>query len=260
MDIQGKTLLLTGATGGIGRAMAQALAAQGASLILVSRDSQQLQRLRQQLPGNHLLCPADLANEQDLLRLVEFCQSQGTLDGVINNAGISQFALTAQQDYQRQLQINLITPMRLCQLLLPQLQTRPEAVIVNVGSAFGSIGYPGFSGYCASKFGLRGFTEALKRELAASAVRVLYFAPRATDTSINSTAVVEMNQQLGNRMDSPEFVASQLLVQLKSSQSRRFLGWPEQLFVRLNGLFPALVDQALRSKLAIITKFASQNS
>lgn len=260
MDIQGKTLLLTGATGGIGRAMAQALAAQGASLILVSRDSQQLQRLRQQLPGNHLLCAADLANEQDLLRLVEFCQSQGVLDGVINNAGISQFALTAQQDYQRQLQINLITPMRLCQLLLPQLQTRPEAVIVNVGSAFGSIGYPGFSGYCASKFGLRGFTEALKRELAASAVRVLYFAPRATDTSINSTAVVEMNQQLGNRMDSPEFVASQLLAQLKSSQSRRFLGWPEQLFVRLNGLFPALVDQALRSKLAIITKFASQNS
>lgn len=260
MDIQGKTLLLTGATGGIGRAMAHALAANGASLILVSRDAQQLQRLRQQLPGNHLLCAADLAKEQDLLRLVEFCQSQGALDGVINNAGISQFALTAQQDYQRQLQINLITPMRLCQLLLPQLQTRPEAVIVNVGSAFGSIGYPGFSGYCASKFGLRGFTEALKRELAASDVSVLYFAPRATDTAINSTAVVEMNQQLGNRMDSPEFVAAQLLAQLKSRQSRRFLGWPEQLFVRLNGLFPALVDRALRSKLAIITKFASHNS
>ena len=140
-----------------------------------------------------------------------------------------------------------------------QLQQQPEAVIVNVGSAFGSIGYPGFSGYCASKFGLRGFTEALKRELAASQVRVLYFAPRATDTSINSAAVVEMNQQLGTRMDSPDFVAAQLLAQLKSSQSRRFLGWPEQLFVRLNALFPAIVDKALRGKLAIITKFASQH-
>ncbi len=135
---------------------------------------------------------------------------------MINNAGISQFALSAQQDYQQQLQINLLAPMQLCQLLLPQLQQQPEAVIVNVGSAFGSIGYPGFSGYCASKFGLRGFTEALKRELAASPVRVLYFAPRATDTSINSAAVVAMNQQLGTRMDSPEFVAAQLLAQLKT--------------------------------------------
>ncbi len=262
MDIQGKTLLLTGATGGIGRAMAQALAAAGAKLILVSRDLTQLQRLRQQLTGSHLICAADLAKPQDLQRLVEFCQNltheQGPLAGVINNAGISQFALSAQQDYQQQLQINLLAPMQLCQLLLPQLQQQPEAVIVNVGSAFGSIGYPGFSGYCASKFGLRGFTEALKRELAASPVRVLYFAPRATDTSINSAAVVAMNQQLGTRMDSPEFVAAQLLAQLKTSQSRRFLGWPEQLFVKLNALFPAIVDKALRGKLAIITKFASQ--
>ena len=139
---------------------------------------------------------------------------------MINNAGVSQFALTAQQDYPHQIELNLLVPMQLCQMLLPQLQQRPEAVIVNVGSAFGSIGYPGFSGYCASKFGLRGFTEALKRELAASQVRVLYFAPRATDTSINSAAVVEMNQQLGTRMDSPDFVAAQLLAQLKSSQSR----------------------------------------
>ncbi len=74
MDIQGKTLLLTGATGGIGRAMAQALATAGAKLILVSRDLTQLQRLRQQLTGSHLICAADLAKPQDLQRLVEFCQ------------------------------------------------------------------------------------------------------------------------------------------------------------------------------------------
>lgn len=266
MNIAGKTLLLTGATGGIGRAIAHSLAAAGATLILVGRDMAQLQRLRQQLTGSHLLCAADLAKPEDLQRLVGFCQQlaqnltpgQGPLDGVINNAGVSQFALTAQQDYPHQIELNLLVPMQLCQMLLPQLQQRPEAVIVNVGSAFGSIGYPGFSGYCASKFGLRGFTEALKRELAASQVRVLYFAPRATDTSINSAAVVEMNQQLGTRMDSPDFVAAQLLAQLKSSQSRRFLGWPEQLFVRLNALFPAIVDKALRGKLALITKFASQ--
>ncbi len=138
-----------------------------------------------------------------------------------------------------------------------KLKQQNDAFIVNVGSAFGSIGYPGYSGYCASKFGLRGFTEALRRELGATRVKVLYFAPRATNTAINSAAVVAMNQQLGNQMDSPELVAKALLQQLETAQSRRFLGWPEQLFVRLNAIFPALVDKALQKKLAVIEKYAS---
>jgi short-subunit dehydrogenase len=258
MDIKGKTIVLTGATGGIGRAIAQELAIIGAKLILVSRDEKELTRLRQQLPGQHLVCSTDITSTEALAELQRFCQQQGPLHGLINNAGISQFALTAEQDYAVQMKVNLLAPMQLSQLLLPQLQQQAEAFIVNVGSAFGSIGYPGYSGYCASKFGLRGFTEALKRELGGTPVKVLYFAPRATDTSINSAAVVAMNHQLGNQMDSPKQVALALLAQLKASQSRRFLGWPEQIFVRLNAIFPALVDKALQKKLAVIQKYASQ--
>lgn len=258
MDIKGKTIVLTGATGGIGRAIAQELAASGASLILVSRDNDALLQLRVQLPGEHQVYRTDITDPTALAELVKFCQRQGPLHGLVNGAGISQFALCETQDYAGQINVNLLAPMQLCQLLLPQLQQQKEAFIVNVGSAFGSIGYPGFSGYCASKFGLRGFTEALKRELATSQVKVLYFAPRATDTSINSAAVVAMNHQLGNQMDSPKQVALALLSQLKASQSRRFLGWPEQIFVRLNAIFPALVDKALQKKLAVIQKYASQ--
>jgi len=253
----GKRVLLTGATGGIGRAIARRLAASGASLLLVARQPQELLLLSQQLPGNHSCFSANLTSTADLQALAVFVQTTGGIDMLVNNAGISQFALCDQQNYAEQIALNLVAPMQLCQLLLPQLSERTAATIVNIGSAFGSIGYPGFSGYCASKFGLRGFTEALKREVSSKALQVLYFAPRATQTAINSTAVVAMNQELGTAMDSPDEVAEQLMQQLLTGQSRRYVGWPEKLFVRLNALVPELVDRAIAGKLAVIRKYAT---
>lgn len=255
--LAGKRVLLTGASGGIGRAIARRLASEGASVLLVARRPEELLLLSQQLPGSHSCFSADLTSAADLQALLGFVQATGGIDMLINNAGASQFSLCAEQDYAAQIALNLLAPMQLCQQLLPMLQQRPAATIVNIGSAFGSIGYPGFSGYCASKFGLRGFTEALKRELSLSKIRVLYFAPRATQTAINSQAVVAMNQELGNAMDTPDVVAAQLLAQLQQGQSRRFVGWPEKLFVRLNGVLPELVDKAIRSKLAVILKYAT---
>ncbi|MFN6970608.1 MAG: SDR family oxidoreductase [Rheinheimera sp.] len=255
--LAGKRVLLTGASGGIGRAIARRLASEGASVLLVARRPEELLLLSQQLPGSHSCFSADLTNAADLQALLGFVQATGGIDMLINNAGASQFALATEQDYATQIALNLLAPMQLCQQFLPMLQQRPAATIVNIGSAFGSIGYPGFSGYCASKFGLRGFTEALKRELSLSKIRVLYFAPRATQTAINSQAVVAMNQELGNAMDTPDAVAAQLLAQLQQGQSRRFVGWPEKLFVRLNGVLPEMVDKAIRSKLAVILKYAT---
>lgn len=256
-DFAGKKVLLTGATGGIGQAIALLLAEQGAQLLLVGRKSAELQALALKLQGQQQFFAADLTLAADLQALVAWVQAQGGVDILINNAGSSQFALTEQQQFRSQLELNLLAPMVLCQSLLPQLKNRSAAMIVNIGSAFGSIGYPGFSGYCASKFGLRGFTEALKREVANSRLQVLYFAPRATKTAINSAAVVAMNAQLGTAMDDPTWVAQQLMQQMRSGQSRRYLGFPERIFVRLNALFPALVDNALRAKLAVIEKFAN---
>ena len=130
-------------------------------------------------------------------------------------------------------------------------------MIVNIGSIFGSIGHPGFAAYCASKFGLKGFTEALQRELHGSSIRVLYLAPRATHTDLNSMAVTALNEALGNNVDSPEQVAKALMDILASKRRQQYLGWPENLFVRLNGLFPGLVHNALVRKLHIIRHHAS---
>jgi short-subunit dehydrogenase len=260
MELRGKTVLLTGASGGIGQAIALQLAAAGARLVLVARNTARLATLQAELvakhPADHQIFSADLTNAQERQDLLAFVRDLQGIDLLINNAGISQFGLVAQQDYATQLSTNLLMPMLLTQTLLPELQRKAAAMIVNVGSAFGSIGYPGFTGYSASKFGLRGFTEALKRELSDSAVQVLYFAPRATDTAINSDAVVAMNRELGNQSDSPALVAAALVQQIQQNQARRFIGWPEQLFVRVNAVLPGIVDKALAAKLAVIRRYA----
>jgi short-subunit dehydrogenase len=89
--------------------------------------------------------------------------------------------------------IDIIAPILLCKALIPWLSTCDFAHIVNIGSTFGSNGYAGFASYSASKFSLRGFSEALRRELADSAIKVRYLAPRAVKTAFNEDAVNRMH-------------------------------------------------------------------
>ena len=155
-----------------------------------------------------------------------------------------------------QLGVNVTATLQLTHLLLPLLRQQPRALLVNLGSTFGSIGYPGFAAYCASKFALRGFSEALRRELADSQIKVLYIAPRATRTAMNSADVVAMNDELKVEMDDPQEVARQIVHAITAEREEFYLGWPEKLFVRLNGVLPRLVDQALRKQLPVIKRFA----
>lgn len=253
-SLAGKRVLLTGATGGIGQAVLKRLLQLQASVVISSRSGSKLAELQATAPQHILAVTADITDEAGRQALLNFCRQQGGIDVLINNAGISQFAEATEQHTEKLLNTNLLAPVRLCQLFLPMLQQR-SGTILNVGSTFGSIGYPGFSGYCAGKFGLRGYTEALSRELSDSKVKVLYFAPRATQTGINPLQVEAMNKALGQGVDSPEYVAMVLAEQLISGKRRCYVGWPEKIFVRLNGVFPAVVDKALGSKLKQIKQF-----
>ncbi|MFQ3194170.1 MAG: short-subunit dehydrogenase [Colwellia sp.] len=102
---------------------------------------------------------------------------------LINNAGVSQFKLFEQasesdiSDISDIITTNTIAPMQLTQALLPLLKQYDKAQIINMGSTYGSIGFPGYTAYCASKFALRGFSQTLSRELADSNIRVKYLAP-----------------------------------------------------------------------------------
>lgn len=252
-------VLLTGASGGIGQALVYALASEGAHLLLAGRHLDALQPLLKRFPQQIQLVQADIGTRAGRDALVAAAQNFGGLNCVINAAGVNRFGLLDQQDEQQIAELiglNVTATLQLTQRLLPLLRAQRRALLINVGSTFGTIGYPGFAAYCASKFALRGFSEALRRELADTNVRVLYFAPRATRTAMNAPSVVAMNDELGVAMDDPEKVAAELLQAIRHEQEERYLGWPERLFVRLNGLLPRVVDQALRKQLPIIQRFA----
>jgi len=264
LPISSMFALLTGATGGIGQALAMGLAKQGADLVLTGRNASKLEQLKewikQQSPDSQIVCiVADLTNEQGIAHLMSTISStQLPINVLINNAGISEFSEFGHQttdDIARQLNINLRSPIELTQRCLPLLSEQESALIVNVGSTFGSIGYPGYSLYCASKFGLRGFSEALSRELGDSHVNVVYVAPRATQTEINSSTVNLLNQELGNEVDTPDYVAQKIMDAMRRQRTQTFLGWPEKLFVIVNGLFPAVVTQAISKQLSTIKRY-----
>ena len=103
---------------------------------------------------------------------------------------------------------------------------------------------PYAAAYAASKFALRGFSEALRREMADTGVGVLYVAPRATRTSMNSAQAVALNSALKVAMDPPESVADAVLRAIELDRSELYLGWPEKFFVRLNGLLPSEIGRA----------------
>lgn len=246
--------VLTGASGGIGRAIATALAPHCEALVLVGRDPARLAESAAAAGPVARWVAADLATAEGRTAV----ELPG-LNLLINNAGAGEFAwLETQSDESvaRIIETNVTAPMQLTRRLLPELARQRKAWIVNVGSIMGYLGYPGHAAYCASKFALRGFSEALRRELADGPVRVLYLAPRATRTAMNGAAVCALNAELGVAMDEPAAVARELLALLRGSSRERLLGMPERLFARLNQLVPGLVDRALRRQLPIIRRHA----
>ena len=253
MRLHDREYLLLGGTGGIGRALIEPLLAAGARVIVAARRPERVPH-RPGLSSVQL----DLAGDDLPDQLERLSSAYPGIDGVIHCAGQNRFAaydtlplaaLAAQLD------VNLRSAMLVARHFGPRFQRLGAGTLVFVGSTFGSIGYPGYTAYCASKFGLRGFTEALRRELADTPVQVIYVAPRATATAMNPEPVTALNRALGNTMDTPERVAREILRAMARGDRRRFLGWPEKLFVVVNGVLPCLVDRALLKRLPVIRRF-----
>lgn len=263
-------VLLTGASGGIGQATAAALAQAGAPLLLTGRSparlSAQARALQKRLPAAHVdWHEVDLQRMDSIASLAKQA-ADWQCNVLIHCAGVAEFGrfdASSPERMSRLLNTNLLAPMVLTQALLPHLRNLPRAQVICVGSVLGAMGLPGFSVYCASKFGLRGFTQALRRELADTPVRVQYLGPRSTRTAFNTTDVADYNQATGTAMDAPEVVAQALLRMLEAGTAERFLGFPEKLGVRLNGLMPSLLDGAFgkhRASLPIRLKTPSQST
>ena len=142
MQLKNKQALLLGASGGIGQAIAAELDKQSTRLLLVGRNEIKLQQLQQSLNGDHQLIIADINTTEGRTAVVEACQKAG-LDLYISAVGVLDFSLYENQDSDRIEQMmatNLVSPMLLCQQLIPLLLNTPQAAIINIGSIFGSIG------------------------------------------------------------------------------------------------------------------------
>jgi short-subunit dehydrogenase len=264
MNLSTARVLLTGAGGGIGGAIAAELLAQGATVLLVDINEAALRRCvngeLQPFADRVDVYIADLTSADDRARLAEFARTwRGGVNVLINNAGVSHFRLLEEQpgeEVDLALAVNVQAPIHLCRLLVPHLQRQANAHILNTGSVFGSLGYPAYTVYSATKFAIRGFSEALRRELADTTVRVHYLAPRATRTGINTAAVDSMNAELGVAMDTPPVVARAVRQMLETGTVEAVVGWPEKFFVRLNSVLPRLVDGSLRKQLPVIRRHA----
>jgi short-subunit dehydrogenase len=262
MSARRRRAVITGASGGIGRAIVRELAPRCDSMILVGRDARALAdiaRAADAAGARARAVVADVAATEGQEAVLQAARDHGDIDLLVNNAGASAFGWLVDQDdaaIERIVRVNVLAPMLLARRLLPLLLARAAASIVNVGSIFGYLGYPGYAAYSASKFALRGFSEALRRELADTGVQVHYLAPRATSTAMNGAPARALNAELGTAMDPPEAVAAALVGLLDRPVAERPLGMPERLFALLNRIVPGVVDRALRRQLPAIRRHA----
>lgn len=263
MNLKNTRILVTGAAGGIGSRLCAELSTAGANLALHGLTEAPLQALQHSLESSRSraeMIVLDLMENGAGNTLVAMAaQKLGGLDMVINLAGVQTFKALdnlSTEQIDRQIALNLTVPVHINQVAARLFSRQNSGTIVNIGSTFGSIGFAQFSVYSAAKFGLRGFSEALRRELRDTAVEVLYIAPRATQTAMNSAAMYEMAEKTNMNIDTPEAVAKHILRAIQNQKANTYIGLPEKFFCKLNALFPGLVDRALAGQNRVASTYA----
>jgi NAD(P)-dependent dehydrogenase (short-subunit alcohol dehydrogenase family) len=254
MQLDGKRVLITGAGSGIGRALAIEASHQGMTVALCGRRLEALDETRRLLkPAQHLLVDGDITDGNIRRDLRTYLwRTWGGLDVLINNAGIvavGPLSRTTDEDLERMLMTNLMAPAALIREMLPLLQKARPSRIVNVGSVFGDIAYPLFGVYSATKFGLRGLSNALRRELKDRGIGITYAAPRATKTEAASL-FGELIEPMQMKLDAPSKVASEIWRAVARDADTAYARGPERLFVMVERLFPFLVDRTIAHQMS----------
>ena len=219
MRLEGRTALLTGASGGIGKAIARALHARGARLIVSARRADVLEELRAEL-GDRVEClPADLAERGDVERLCE--RAREDVDVIVANAALpasGPLDSFSEVEIDRAIDVNLRAPVQLARAVLPRLMERREGHLVFVSSLSGKAASVGSSLYSATKFGLRGLAAGLREDLHGSGVAVTVVYPGfVSGEGMFAEAGVELPRGVGMR--SPEQVAEAVVVGIERGKA-----------------------------------------
>lgn len=241
--LEGLRIVLTGAAGGLGSLVAERLRGFGADVTGVDRVD----------------CPAcdrgmitDLADPGALAQLGTTLALE-RVDILVNVAGLQYFGLLQDQGAERialGYAVNLVAPAILCAAVLPQMIARGDGQIVNLGSVMGTVPYPYFSTYSSAKAGLKGLSQALRREVRGHGLTVTHIAPRAVRTGFN-TAQIERFMLLSKMVaDQPEPVADRIVRAIERREHDVSIGLLERVFGQMNAMFPAVIDHGLSSQIA----------
>ena len=258
VSLQNKVVIITGASSGFGADAARLFAREGAKVVLAARRLPRLEALADEIRrsgGEALPLVCDVTDRQQIRALVTATlEAYGRIDVLFNNAGFGRLnwleALDAEKDIDAQLDVNLRGAIHMTQAVLPTMLAQHSGHIINMSSVAGWIAPPLYSIYSASKFGLRGFTEALRREVRAYGIRVSGIYPGAAATEFGQHTGNNPLKALGTRTDwlnmTSEHVARAVVRLVKHPWRRRIiLPWWYHPLLWLNSHCPRVVDWAL---------------
>ncbi|MBY0514600.1 MAG: SDR family NAD(P)-dependent oxidoreductase [Gemmataceae bacterium] len=257
-DLAGKRVILTGATGGIGRALAEALVQAKARVALAARSAEALDQQAAELRkagGDVIAVPTDVTAPADRERLVaRAVEAFGGLDVLLNNAGVGSwghFATSTEEINRRVMEVNFFGPIELTRVAMPHLTTGVQPCVVNVTSMCGRKGMPAWPEYSASKFALVGMSEAWRGEFARFDVDVLTMVPGMTDSGFrNNWLRVDGKADLRfEKGMTPAVLAAGILDSIRANRTETVFGSEARRLIRFNRYFPRLTNWLIARKI-----------
>lgn len=250
MHIQGKTALVTGASRGIGRAIALELARhQAKRILLLARNHHQLQVVADEIESlgvEVVILALDLSELAAVnIAIAQAWRDYGPIDLLVNCAGIAHqgsFLQSKLSQVQEEIAINLIGMYTMTRSIARRMVAQRQGTIVNVSSLMGKIAAPTMSTYSATKFAIVGFTQALRNELSSYNIRVVALLPSLTETSMTR----DLQRFRWVVSTTPQQVAEALIQGLKQESPEILVGWQSHLAVWANRIMPQLVEKCLQ--------------
>lgn len=258
MHFDAQVVWITGASSGIGEALAHVFAREGARLVLSSRRPDELERVRKACaqPDRHIVVPLDLARSETFAAAVSDVLARcGRIDVLVNNGGVSQRARVADATLEVEralMEVNYFGPVALTKAVLPTLLAQKSGQIAVVSSVMGYLGTPGRSTYAAAKHALHGYFDSLRAEVWRDGVSVLLACPGYVRTAVSRNALDsrgKKHEQMDAKTErgiSPEKCAAAIVSALARGREEIYVGGKEIAGIYLKRFFPRLLSRVVR--------------
>jgi short-subunit dehydrogenase len=254
-SLKDKVVIITGASSGIGKETALLFALAGANVVLIARHEDKLQEVVSEIisyGGRAWGIVTDVADSTALEHMInKVIERYQQIDILVNNAGFGMLGSVEQtplNEFRRIMETNLVGVFYLCQLVLPIMKKQGAGHIMNVASVIGRRATADSSAYCASKFGLIGFTESMQVEAIGTPVKISIINPGLTNTPFPRGMSNPANRNPGNSWShgvSPVKVAKAILRCALHPRREVYITWYDRLLILINGLFPGLISSLL---------------